>query len=178
MIVFLVGFMGCGKTTVGRKLAKILNCQFVDLDFLVEEGEKTTIEEIFKNHGENTFRNIESRYLKNLNAKGNIVVSTGGGTPCFNDNMSYMLENGVCIYIKMESKVLRDRLENSKKTRPLLIEKSGDQLLEYINATLKKREEYYLMSNIVVDGLKVNLHNLQQIINLQIDCGQNKMHSL
>src|SRR5215217_1973749 len=110
--VFLIGFMGSGKTFVGKKLAQLLKTTFIDLDEVIEKSEEKTISQIFSQNGEEFFRERESHYLKSLSERSNVVIATGGGTPCFHDNMKWMNENGITIYLKAKSEILFDRLKN------------------------------------------------------------------
>src|SRR5512133_3442701 len=99
-VIYLIGFMGSGKSTAGRELARLLGWSFTDLDTEVEKREGKTIRQIFAQKGEEYFRNLETKVLRDLNTLANSVISTGGGTPCHSDNMDFMLENGLTIYLK------------------------------------------------------------------------------
>lgn len=152
--VFLVGFMGCGKSTLGKKLARKLNKEFIDLDDFIEEQEKLTINEIFEQVGEAGFRALENKWLKFVSQKyDNAVISCGGGTPCFNGNMNFMLEKGKVVYIQLPPKVLCDRLTNERQKRPLIAKLSDNELLEFIKTKLSERSPYYLQSSILFDPL-------------------------
>lgn len=151
MLIFLIGFMGSGKTTLGRPLALRLGYQFLDLDKVIEESEDATVGEIFATRGEEFFRTLERRYLQDIIVHGgNAVVSTGGGTPCFNGNMELMNTNGITVYLKLSPGMLADRLMAAKVCRPLLEGKSPEELLQYIVDTLAMREEHYERANVVV----------------------------
>lgn len=151
MLIFLIGFMGSGKTTLGRPLASRLGYDFLDLDKVIEEGEGFTVGEIFAARGEEYFRTLERRYLQDIIVHGgNAVVSTGGGTPCFNENMELMNTNGITVYLKLSPGMLADRLMAAKVCRPLLAGKSPEELLQYIVDTLAVREEHYERANVVV----------------------------
>lgn len=151
MLIFLIGFMGSGKTTLGRPLASRLGYDFLDLDKVIEEGEGSTVGEIFAARGEEYFRTLERRYLQDIIVHGgNAVVSTGGGTPCFNGNMELMNTNGITVYLKLSPGMLADRLMATKVCRPLLAGKSPEELLQYIVDTLAVREEHYERANVVV----------------------------
>ena len=118
--VFLIGFMGCGKTTFGRKLAKQLEWDFIDLDDYIEAEQKSSIQEIFSDKGESYFRGLESNALEEASKWDKTVISTGGGTPCFNNNISFINNIGLSIYIKLSPEVLKSRLEGGKSKRPLI----------------------------------------------------------
>lgn len=149
--VFLVGFMGCGKSTFGRKLAKQLGWDFVDLDDYIEEQESSTISDIFSKYGEAYFRKLESEALKSSEGWGNTIVSTGGGTPCFNNNISLINKLGLSVYIKLAPEVLQARLEGEKNKRPLLADLDNEKLLEFITNKLLERSSDYEKSSIVFD---------------------------
>lgn len=151
MLIFLIGFMGSGKTTLGRPLALRLGYGFLDLDKAIEEGEGATVGEIFSGRGEAYFRTLERKYLQSIILHGgDRVVSTGGGTPCFNANMELMNANGVTVYLKLSPGMLADRLMAARVCRPLLADKSPEELLQYIADTLAVREEHYERANVVV----------------------------
>lgn len=151
MLIFLIGFMGSGKTTLGRPLASRLGYDFLDLDKVIEEGEGSTVGEIFAAQGEEYFRTLERRYLQDIIVHGgNAVVSTGGGTPCFNGNMELMNTNGITVYLKLSPGMLADRLMAARVCRPLLEGKSPEELMQYIVDTLAVREEHYERANVVV----------------------------
>jgi shikimate kinase len=163
-LIFLVGFMGCGKTTLGRKLANRLGYQFIDLDHVFEAQEGTTIAEYFTQHGEEKFREIESALLKQTEYPANAIISTGGGLPCFFDNMDWMNSHGRTFYVKLSPKTLADRLDNGKTTRPVLQGKHGDELVALIEERLTEREPYYSQATFVVEGLNLNSEKAEQII--------------
>ena len=151
MLIFLIGFMGSGKTTLGHPLAKRLGYDFIDLDKAIEAGERCTVGEIFASRGEAEFRLLERKYLQDVITRGgNVVVSTGGGTPCFHANIELMNANGVTVYLKLAPGMLAARLASAKVCRPLLAGKSVAEMEEYIVETLAVREEYYQQANVVV----------------------------
>lgn len=152
MRVFVIGFMGSGKSTLGKPIARALGCDFVDLDHYIEKSEGMTISEIFAQKGEAAFRALENHYLCQLSELDNVVVSTGGGTPCFNSNMELMNRMGQTVYLKQEPKTLANRLIYSKNKRPLIEGKTPEQLLEYIRTTLAVREQFYNQASVVVDN--------------------------
>ena len=119
-IIYIIGFMGSGKTTAGKKLASLLGWSFIDLDKRIEEYTGKTIPEIFSQNGEDYFRIIETQLLRNLKSCTKTVISTGGGTPCYIDNMDFMIETGLTIYLKLTPAELKSRLSQSKGERPLI----------------------------------------------------------
>jgi shikimate kinase len=163
-LIFLVGFMGCGKTTLGRKLASRLGCMFMDLDHILEVQEGMSIGEYFAKHGEEAFRNVESQVLKQTPYPENAVVATGGGLPCFFDNMDWMNALGKTVYIKLTPKTLADRLENEKEERPLLKEHHGEALVAFIADKLADREHFYKQATIVANGLSLTAEKLEQLL--------------
>lgn len=164
MKIFLVGFMGCGKSTLGRRLAARIGYKFVDLDELFEQKEGTTIANYFVSHGEEAFRKEESNILKYTDFPDQTIISTGGGLPCYFDNMDWMNANGKVIYIQMPPKALASRLEHGKEERPLLHGKHGDELVAFIADKLAERETHYLKAGIIADGLSLTAEKLEEIL--------------
>jgi shikimate kinase len=163
-LVFLIGFMGCGKTTLGRKLASRLGYMFMDLDHILEAQEGITIAEYFARHGEDAFRLLESEALKHTPYPEHAVISTGGGLPCFFDNMDWMNAHGKTVYIKLSPKTLASRLENEKEERPLLRQHHGEALVNFITDKLREREKFYNKANIIADGLSLTAEKVEQIL--------------
>ncbi|HNQ66781.1 MAG TPA: shikimate kinase [Bacteroidales bacterium] len=156
MKIYLIGFMGCGKSVLGKRLASKLNMEFYDLDLKIEEKYKMTVPSIFSRFDEKVFRKIESEMLQNFSSSdGDFVMSCGGGTPCFNDNMTIINSSGVSVYIKLNAKTLTDRLLKSKTNRPLIKNIPPDQLLPRISELLEKREVFYNQAKIVIDGINL-----------------------
>jgi shikimate kinase len=141
--IFLIGFMGSGKTLVGGELAAQLNSHFIDLDHLVETREGRSITEIFAESGEAYFRQKESLALQSLLLHGNAVIATGGGTPVFFDNMQWMNKNGLTIYLQADPEILFRRLLNERNHRPLLQAKSPEELKTFIAQKLTEREPVF-----------------------------------
>lgn len=156
MNIFLIGFMGSGKTTIGKKLSNKLQFSFEDLDNLIEEEMKMSVYEIFSDMGEPFFRNKEKEMILKITENDNQVISVGGGAPCFFNNLEIMNKNGITIYLKMTSEDLLQRLLKlpaaARANRPLLANKSKEELYEYISNTLQKREEFYNRAKIVVSN--------------------------
>ncbi|GAB2971416.1 shikimate kinase [Mucilaginibacter puniceus] len=164
MKIFLIGFMGCGKTTWSRKLAAHLGYEFIDLDHLLQDKVGTTIAEYFAAHGEDSFRQLESSLLKETDYPENTIVSTGGGLPCFFDNLQWMNANGKTLYIKLSPKTLAERLENSKTVRPVLQGKKGDELVAFIAEKLAEREGYYLQATHSVSGIDLSVEKMVEAL--------------
>lgn len=156
MIIFLVGYMGCGKSSIGRALASRLNIQFLDMDPLIEQHCGKSIREIFASEGEEGFRLHEKEVLAEIVAEQQkCIVATGGGAPCFYDNMEVMNRAGVTVYFQMSPEKLAGRLEHGKAKRPLLQDKSQEELIDFIRANVEKRETYYLQAKLIIqcDGV-------------------------
>jgi shikimate kinase len=162
--IYLVGFMGSGKSTAGKNLAVLLNWEFIDLDEMVEKSAGATIPEIFQKEGEDYFRKMESEMLDRFKSSENVVISTGGGAPCYNDNMSFMLNTGLTIYLKMTPDQLFDRLAGATDLRPLVKNFDNDQLRGFIEEKLKMREEWYSMAEVTVDGMDLDANTLLSLI--------------
>lgn len=153
--LFLIGYMGSGKTTLGKCLAKKLGLSFIDTDFFIGNRFRKSIDQIFKECGEEGFREMEHKVLQEIVAFENTVVSTGGGTPCFFNNMDLMKEYGTTIYLKVDAEELATRLKNRKSSRPLLKDKSNTELQEFIEGNIEKRETYYNEADFIVPADKL-----------------------
>jgi len=166
MKIFLIGFMGSGKTTVGRQLAMQTGFSFVDTDRLVEMENGMSVAEIFAQHGEAKFREMECNILLGLQKREYTVISTGGGMPCHNDNMSLMLASGKVVYLKTSPQELFRRLLRSRKERPLVKGKTENELLQYITEQLSKREPFYSRAEIILDSESFSMEEFLQILNI------------
>ncbi len=149
MKFFLIGFMGSGKTYVGKSIAKELGIPFYDLDEYIEEKEGKKIAEIFQSKGEDYFRQLERKCLRDFGIIGDAVIACGGGTPCYFDNLDWINETGVSIYLQTPIKLLAERLSGDQSYRPLIADKSTSELEQYIEEKLKERTEHYLKASIV-----------------------------
>lgn len=149
--IILIGYMGAGKTTIGKILAKDLGVPFYDLDWYIETRMRKKVKQIFDERGEEGFRIIEKNMLHEVAEFENVVVACGGGTPCFFDNMEYLVEQGDVVYLRGTPDVLFRHLKMGKGVRPLLLGKSDEELLEYIKENVEKREEFYMKANHIVD---------------------------
>ena len=141
--IFLIGYMGAGKTTLGRALAKELKIEFLDLDNYIEERLCKSISQIFAEKGEEGFRDIERRMLHEAGEFENVVISTGGGTPCFFDNIEYMNGQGTTVFLDVPVERLFIRLSIARKKRPLIMEKNDEELRSFITEQLAKRLPHY-----------------------------------
>lgn len=143
--------MGAGKTTVGKALSKDLGMMFYDLDWYIENRMHMTVKEIFDERGEEGFRKIESNMLHEVAEFEDVIISCGGGTPCFFDNMDYMNRQGETIYLKATPDVLYKHLKMGRTVRPLLLNKTPDEVREFVGKQLAEREKYYNKAKHVLD---------------------------
>lgn len=149
--IFLIGYMGAGKTTLGKAFARAMGLSFVDLDWYIEERFHKTVGQIFSERGEDGFRELEKRMLHEAGDFEDVVISVGGGTPCFFDNMDYMNQQGSTIYLKAEPHVLQAHLKMGKTIRPLIQGKSPEELDAFIRESLTAREPFYSKAKHTID---------------------------
>ena len=149
--IILIGYMGAGKTTVGKALAKELHMPFYDLDWYIESRMHKTVKAIFDERGEAGFRKIEHNMLHEVAEFEDIIISCGGGTPCFFDNIDYMNRQGETVYLKATPEVLYGHLKMGKTIRPLLLNKTADEVQVFIREQLAQREPYYSKAKYVLD---------------------------
>ena len=149
--IILIGYMGAGKTTVGKVLSKKLGMPFYDLDWYIETRMRKKVPEIFAEKGEEGFRKIEYNMLHEVAEFENVVISCGGGTPCFFDNIDYMNADSDVVYLKATPEVLYSHLQMCKGQRPLLAGKSKEELLSFITEQLQHREQFYMKARHIVD---------------------------
>ena len=163
--IFLIGYMGAGKTTLGKAFARAMGLTFVDLDWYIEERFHKTVSQIFTERGEEGFRELEKRMLHEASDFENVVISVGGGTPCFFDNMEYMNQVGETVFLDVDNKVLFRRLKVAKHQRPLLANKTDEELMTFIQEALEKRLPYYTKAKYVFNGeLLENRYQIQQSV--------------
>ncbi|WP_282036032.1 shikimate kinase [Saccharicrinis aurantiacus] len=162
--VYLIGYMGSGKSTMGRWIAEAMNWNFIDLDHYIENKYHKTIPQIFEEDGETHFRKIESICLKEVSDIENIIIGAGGGTPCFFDNMELMNQTGLSIYLHLTPQVVFDRLMTSKNKRPLIEGKSGEELLQFISEKLEERELYYNKAQVIAEGATWTVEDFLKVI--------------
>jgi shikimate kinase len=149
--IILVGYMGAGKTTVGKSLAKDLQLDFYDLDWYIESRMRKTVPQLFAERGEEGFRKVEHNMLHEVAEFEDIVLSCGGGTPCFFDNMDYMNTCGQVVYLKASTPVLHKHLLMGKTERPLLKGKTPEELERFIEAQVAEREKFYSKAQYTFD---------------------------
>lgn len=178
MTVYLIGFMGSGKSYLGRLLSNHLGVDHIDLDEWIENNYGKTISEIFQNEGEDQFREKESLALKSLyeaysgsvnlsitSSELNLIISCGGGTPCFNGNMEWMNQHGLSIWLDPPTHVLFERLAREKAHRPLLANLSDDQMKHFVEQKLRERSFFYNQARLVLHDEKWDLNGLIKQIN-------------
>ena len=164
--IILIGYMGAGKTTVGRALSKELGIPCYDLDWYIENRRRKTVSEIFAEQGEEGFRKIEHNMLHEVAEFEDVIISCGGGTPCFYDNIDYMNQQGQVVYLKATPEVLYQHLIMGKGDRPLLKGKSKEELMTFITEQLKQRETFYSKAQYTFD---VNVMDNNEKINTTIE---------
>ena len=172
--IILIGYMGAGKTTIGKALSKELGITFYDLDWYIESRMRKTVSEIFAERGEEGFRQIEYNMLHEVAEFEDVIISCGGGTPCFFDNMDYLNQQGQVVYLKAEPEVLYKHLLMAKVERPLLKGKSKEELLTFIKEQLEKREPFYTKAHYTLDvslmdnydKIKISVAKLREMLNI------------
>lgn len=158
--------MGAGKTTLGKALSDSLGLPFYDLDWYIESRMHKTVKDIFDSQGEEGFRRIERNMLHEVAEFENVIVSCGGGTPCFFDNMSYMNSQGHTVYLKASPEVLHEHLKMGRTVRPLLLNKTPEEVKTFISTQLKERERYYSMARHTLDvNLLDNRSKIKHTVN-------------
>jgi shikimate kinase len=163
-LVYIIGFMGSGKTTAGKKLAAALGWSFIDLDKKIEENTGKIIPDLFSQYGEPWFRIVEAEVLRSLKGHTNTVISTGGGAPCHDENLDYMLETGLTVYLKLTPGQLKSRLTTSKGVRPLIKDLNTEELSVFIENKLSLREKWYNRAEITVEGIDTDINLLMSLV--------------
>ena len=172
--IILIGYMGAGKTTIGKALSKELGIIFYDLDWYIESRMRKTVSQIFAERGEEGFRKIEHSMLHEVAEFENVIISCGGGTPCFFDNMDYLNEQGQVVYLKASPEVLYKHLLMAKVERPLLKGKSHEELIAFIKEQLEKREPFYSKARYTLDvslmdnykQIQITVAKIREMLNL------------
>jgi shikimate kinase len=148
MLIFLIGFMGCGKSYIGRKIAPNLGYEYIDMDKFIETQQAMSIKQIFDEKGESYFRNLEHEFLLNIDSSQNLVISTGGGVPCFFNNIQIMNEKGLTIYLNRNKELVLSRLKKGIDKRPLLQNLNEEELSQFYDQKLADRKQYYEQAKI------------------------------
>lgn len=172
--IFLTGYMGAGKTTLGKAFARKLNIPFVDLDWYMEERFHKRVGELFSERGEAGFRELERSMLHEVGAFENVIISTGGGAPCFFDNMEFMNQNGITVFLDVDPEVLFRRLRIAKQQRPILQGKEDSELKDFIVQALEKRAPFYSQAQFIFCGdeledrwqIEKSVDKLRELLNL------------
>ena len=160
--IYIVGYMGAGKTTAARRLAQRLGWEVVDTDALFEEKYKISVNDFFNKYDEPLYRKLESEVLKSTESLENVVVSTGGGTACYFDNMEWMNQHGLTVFLRISPKAAVDRVIHSRHKRPLVEGKSEDELIEFVNSHYASRLPFYELAQITVKSEDFDLEALLQ----------------
>ncbi len=164
MIIFLTGYMGSGKSRTGLELARLSGYRFIDMDQLIEADAGMTIPEIFSKRGEDEFRIMERKALHSLRNENNLIVATGGGLPCFFDNMDWMNEHGFTVYLKVPAGMLAQRLIENNGGRPLLQGLDEFALRDLVLTQLPEREKYYLRSSCIFESARQDIRTLRKLL--------------
>ena len=172
--IILIGYMGSGKTTVGKALSKDTGMMFYDLDWYIESRMRKSVPQLFAERGEDGFRKLEYNMLHEVAEFENVIISCGGGTPCFFDNMDYLNEQGDVLYLKATPDVLYRHLLMAKVERPLLKGKSPEELIAYITEHLKEREPFYSKARYTLDvslldnydKIQISVERIRTLLNI------------
>lgn len=172
--IIFIGYMGSGKTTVGKALSKALDIPFYDLDWYIETRRRKKISDIFAERGEEGFRQIERNMLHEVAEFEDVIISCGGGTPCFFDNIDYLNRQGDVVWLKATPEVLYQHLLMSKGDRPLLKGKSPEELITFIREQLSVREPFYQKAKYTLDvslldqydKIQLSVEKLRELLNL------------
>jgi len=167
--VWLIGFMGSGKSTHGARLARSLGYTFIDMDQHITSRVGLDIPGIFARYGEQAFRDMEKKAVEELSTVDGVVVATGGGAPCHNDLIGLMKQSGLTVYLQLPPEALAQRLAISKGKRPLIEGKSGEELDLYVRETLNRRSPYYLQAHVVLDAVSLQSSALSLIVRKQLE---------
>lgn len=163
MQIYLIGYMGVGKTTIGKKLASRLSFDFLDLDVEIEKSHQKSISQIFAERGEAYFRQIEREKLLEINGQ-NTIIATGGGSPCFDNNIQIMLKKGIVVWLQLDAVKIAGRLVNSKSTRPIIAHLPEEEVFQFVEKQLNEREKFYRMAHIQFDVFNLNKKKLDKLI--------------
>jgi shikimate kinase len=164
MRIYLIGYMGSGKSTLGRKLSDALGIPRIDMDEEIESRYKICIPDFFRKYGEEAFRDVEHKILKEISSLPDVVVSTGGGTPCFHGNIDLMNIGGLTIYLSASPELILSRIESLAWKRPLFQQMNGDNSLQKITIHLKSREKYYQQATYTIDAANSDINELKDRI--------------
>ena len=165
--IYLLGFMSSGKSKLGKKLAQHLDRKFIDLDQYIEKEVGRSISQIFKEEGEDGFRKYESQYLMSIPEEDQeLVISLGGGTPCFADNLDYIKSQGTSIYLRVSEDILIGRLRQKKASRPLIADKTDEEIADFVRSSLQLREPYYLQADYILASDNPKVESILELLKL------------
>lgn len=158
--IYIIGYMGAGKSGVAKRLAARIGWQSCDTDSMFEEKYRITINDFFAKYGQDLFRKLESEILHSTAQMDNVVVATGGGTPCFFDNMDFMNNNGLTVFLSMSAKSAAIRLSQTRKKRPLTKGLSGDELLHFVEQQYEQRLPFYTQAQMTFKAEDCDVENM------------------
>ena len=162
--IYIIGYMCSGKSSISRKLAARLGYEPYDTDDLFEERYHIVVQDFFEKYGEDYFRKFESEILKKTGELHHVVISTGGGTPCFFDNMQWMNDNGATIFVRVSPLTSFHRIMNAKRKRPLVYGKSEDELRQYVENHYNSRLPFYEQAQYTVKGESVDIDEMVRLL--------------
>ncbi|MDX2191646.1 MAG: shikimate kinase [Bacteroidota bacterium] len=167
MHIYLIGLTGSGKTTLGKQIAQMLKLSFIDLDEYVCRKENKTVSQIFADHGETYFRNKETEAIKELSKEKNLLIATGGGAACFNDNMTIMNVSGITVFLYVPVQEITDRLWSSpqRDKRPMIEGKNKEQLLAYMTELYEQRLPFYNQAKLIIKGNSISANDIVLSLN-------------
>lgn len=166
--IFLIGYMGAGKSSLGKKLATAIGFPFIDIDALIVEKFEMSINDFFQKYGEMSFREEETLMLRQVIAQNSqAIIAVGGGLPCFNDNMALMNKEGLTCYLHRPAKELFARLKDRKEKRPLIKNLSDVELLAFIEQQLEERELFYNQAKVKVGRDEQTVRKLKEVLGLE-----------
>ena len=165
MRIYLIGYSYSGKTTLGRETARRMGLQFFDTDKAIELKYRTSISTFFSHYGEQAFRIIERQILQSTAEMDNVIVSTGGGTPCNDENIRFILEHGTAVHLQMSVDDILNRIAVARRSRPLLKDKTPDQVRRYITDQLAQRLPYYTQAQLTLPAFGATVDQLTTLLN-------------
>lgn len=169
MKIYLIGYMASGKTRFGKALSTQTGYPFFDLDELFEERYRITVFDFFEKYKEESFRKIEQELLLETMNYQDAVIATGGGTPCFFNNMEFIKQNGISIYLKLDLLMLVNRLASVKKKRPLLKDKTNEELELFIRAQMAEREIFYQQADYIIEAKKIDMPSILSMLSGKVN---------
>ncbi|MBR6878249.1 MAG: AAA family ATPase [Bacteroidales bacterium] len=158
--IYIVGFMGSGKTTIAKRLANHLGMEWYDTDRMFEERFHISVNDFFQKYDEPLYRRLETEMLHSTEQFNQAIVSTGGGTACFNDNMEWMNQHGLTLFLKVSPLTAYDRLLHAKVKRPLAVNKTPEELLAFVNECFAERLPFYEQAQLTIKGEDLDLNQV------------------